>query len=156
MSEGRHLISSPPSRPGKVGFDFLDSYASRCRDARCANPHPTSNCSCQRLLILFLFLGNGSLGQNFRPGTQLHVSQKQNFFLAAACGARRQLSRAFTGCTCTEILPCCKPRRARQPRQPEEWGSSCWGEPPASQAGGAGTDRTDRTICQDSKHDRWD
>lgn len=163
MSEGRRLINGPPSRPGKACLDFLDRYTSQCCDASCVKPHLANNCPYQWLLILFLFLGNGSLGQNLHLGTKLHASQKQNFSLAAACGARRQLSRTFTRCTCTEIPPCCKPRCVQQPQQPKEWGSSCCpqlpscccqGEPPASWDGGAGTDRTGQTICQDSKHDR--
>lgn len=140
------LTISLPSCPGKVCFDFPDSYTARCHAASCAKPRPTNNCPYQRLLILFLFLGNGSLGQNFHLGTKLHVSQRQNFSLAAVCRSRQQLSRTFTGCTLTEglvLLP-----MAALTLLP--------GEPPASRAGGAGTDRTDWTICQDSKHDRWD
>lgn len=96
------LIISLPSRPGKVCFDFLDSYTAWCHAASCAKPRPTNNCPYQRLLILFLFLGNGSWDEISTWGP--HVSQRQNFSLAAVCRSRQQLSRTFTGCTCTEGL----------------------------------------------------
>lgn len=44
---------------------------------------------CRGFCSLFLFLGNGSLGQNFHRGTKLRVSQKQNCSLTTAASARQ-------------------------------------------------------------------
>lgn len=102
MSEGRPLIGSPPSRPGKACFHFPACCTSQRHDASCAKPHPTNKCPYRWLLILFLFLANGSVGQNFHLGTKLRISEHQNFSLSTARGAGQQLCRTFPGGTCTD------------------------------------------------------
>lgn len=102
MSEGRPLIGSPPSRPGKACFHFPACCTSQRHDASCAKPHPTNNCPYRWLLILFLFLANGSVGQNFHLGTKLRISEHQNLSLSTARGAGQQLCRTFPGGTCTD------------------------------------------------------
>lgn len=63
------LIISLPSRPGKVCFDFPDSYTAWCHAASCAKPRPTNNCPYQRLFDPISVPGQWELGWNFHLGT---------------------------------------------------------------------------------------
>lgn len=96
MSEGRQQISCPPSCPGRVCFDFTDGCTSRSTVPAVPNNIQLTTVPNRGFWSLFLFLGSGSLGQNFHLGTKLHVSQNLNCFLPIASGARQQLWGALT------------------------------------------------------------
>lgn len=152
MPEGRHLINSPPSCPGKACFDFTHSCTSRCCDASCVKPHPTNNCSLPEALdpIWISSWPMGAWDKTSIWGPKCRTSRSRTPPSPQPAEAKWQLCGTFRGHIVEKYPPCCKRGCGGQP---QERGSSCCprlpsprcqGEPPRCVTGWRGRHRPPR------------